>query len=154
MTSFRWKSLVEHRKLLRCGLSHPEKHSSITTLPFWQKNVKKNRKNRKKVVRDPSLRPGFRAVPALCFWCEVYHSTQNESLYSENRTLFWKNVSRISQNQKYRIFQKRFLRVFLAWEGQITSDKDETCSDCTPSPPLQNEILADPPGFEIKKLRA
>ena len=123
------------------------------TIILAEKSEEKSKKSKKRGSRS-FIETRCSGSSSTFFLCEVYHSTQNESLYSENINLFWKNVSRISQNQKYRIFQKRFLRVFWVWEGQITSDKDETCSDCTPSPPLQNEILADPPGFEIKKLRA
>ena len=46
------------------------------------------------------LRVDVRTVPALYFRCKAYHSTQNESLYSENKNLFWKTLSKISQTKK------------------------------------------------------
>jgi hypothetical protein len=75
-------------------------------------------------------------------------STQKIELYLGKNHL---GYLKIKKTVKKRIFEKRFLGVFWTWGGQITSDKDETYSYCTLTTPLQNELLADPLGFEIKK---
>ena len=105
----------------------------------------------KKWFETLQLRPEVRGVPALFFRCKVYHSTQNEPLYSENKNLFWETVSKIAKTQKKKDFRKTFFFVFRVWESQFTLDKDESYSYCRLTTPLQNEILAGSPGFEMKK---
>ena len=108
----------------------------------------------KKWLDTLQLRVDVRAVPALCFRYKTYHSTQNGPLYSENKNLFWKTLSKIfktQKNSKTTHVREVFFLVFRAWESQITLDKDESYSYCTLATPLQNEILFDPPGFEMTK---
>ena len=57
-------------------------------------------KNTKKWFDTLQLRVDVRKVPALCFRYKTYHSMQNESLYSENKNLFWKTLSKIFKTQK------------------------------------------------------
>ncbi len=58
------------------------------------------------------------------------------------------NLKKLKENE----FSKSvFFLVFRVWEGQLKLDKDESYRYCIPTTPLQNEILVDPLGFEMKK---
>jgi hypothetical protein len=76
------------------------------------------------------------------------HSTQKIKIYFGKPYL---RYPKLEKTKKKRIFEKRFFLVFRAWEGQLTLDKDESYRYCTPATPLQNEILVDALGFEMKK---
>jgi hypothetical protein len=76
------------------------------------------------------------------------HSTQKIKIYFGKPYL---SYLKAKKTKKKRIFEEHFFLVFRAWEGQLTLDKDESYRYCMPTTPLQNEILVDPPGFEMKK---
>ncbi len=76
------------------------------------------------------------------------HSTQKIKIYFGKPYL---RYPKLKKTQKKRILEKRVFLIFRTWEGQVTWDKGESYTNCTPTTPLQNEILVDPPGFEMKK---
>ena len=76
------------------------------------------------------------------------HSTQKTKIYSGKPYL---RYAKAKKTIKKHIFERQFFLVFRAWKSQITLDKDESYSYCTLATPLQNEILFDPLGFEMKK---